>query len=366
MKKTSAKKTKATTTKRTKKVRLAILGTGGMANHHAREYSAIKGCEMVAASDIDRDRVETYCSTHGIPNAFVGVDDLLAWGEFDAVVIVAPDAFHAPLSIQCLKAGKHVLCEKPLALNHAEAKKMVAAARKSGKINMVNFSYRNWPVIHAAAKLVASGRLGDLRHVEASYLQTWLSSNCWGDWTKSPNWLWRLSKKHGSQGTLGDIGVHIVDFATYPAGAISDVYCKLKVFPKAPRNRVGPYKLDANDSAVMNVTFANGALGTIHTTRWASGHQNRLYLKISGTKGSIEIDSERSTETYRICAGRDLSTVTWKEVKAPRVLTNYQRFIKAVRTGIQEQPDFARGAEIQKVLDACFKSDSEGKPVRIR
>lgn len=366
MKKSPAKKTKATVSKRAKKVRLAVLGTGGMANHHASEYKKIRACEMVAAADVDRERVETYCETHGIPNAFVGVDDLLAWGEFDAVVIVAPDAYHAPLSIQCLKAGKHVLCEKPLALNHGEARKMVAAARKAGTINMVNFSYRNWPVIHAAAKLVRNGRLGELRHVEASYLQTWLTSKCWGDWKESPNWLWRLSTKHGSQGTLGDIGVHILDFTTYPAGPISDVFCRLKTFPKAPRNRVGPFHLDANDSVTMNVSFANGAIGTIHTTRWSSGHANRLYLKISGTKGSIEIDSERSTETYRICAGRDLDKLEWKEVKAPKVLSNYQRFIKAVQTGVQEQPDFARGAEIQKILDSCFESDAAGKPVRIR
>ncbi len=337
-----------------------------MANHHASEYSAIVGCEMVAAADVDQGRLDAFGEKFGIPNTFTSVDDLLAWGEFEAVVIVTPDAFHAPLSIKCLRAGKHVLCEKPLALNYREAKKMVTAARNAGTTNMVNFSYRNWPAIHAAAKLVRDGRLGDLRHVEASYSQTWLSSKVWGDWRKSPRWLWRLSTQHGSKGTLGDIGVHILDFATYPAGPVSELFCNLKAFPKAPRNRVGPFKLDANDSAVMNVTFANGALGTIHATRWSSGHQNRLYLKISGTKGAVEIDSERSTDTYRICAGRDLDKLNWREVKAPRVRSNYQRFIKAVQAGEPVQPDFARGAEIQKLLDACFDSDKARRPVRVR
>ncbi|MEZ5277846.1 MAG: Gfo/Idh/MocA family oxidoreductase [Opitutaceae bacterium] len=365
MKKRAAMLKYPASVKRSGKVRLAILGTGGMANHHADQYKQIKGCEMVAAADVDPVRVAAYCEKHGIPQGFSSVDELLAGAEFDAVVIVTPDAFHAPLSIRCLEAGKHVLCEKPLALNHAEARKMVAAATKAGKINMVNFSYRNWPAIHAVAKVVRDGKLGDLRHVEASYLQTWLTSKAWGDWTSSPNWLWRLSTRHGSQGTLGDIGVHILDFATYPAGRISELFCNLKAFPKAPGNRIGKFRLDANDSAVLNVTFANGALGTIHTTRWASGHPNRLYLKISGTRGTVEIDSERSTESYRICAGRDLDRIVWKDVKAPKVLSNYQRFIKAIQTGVQEQPDFARGAEIQKLLDASFESDRKGRPVRI-
>ena len=365
MKKRTVKAKQTLSGKASPRVRLAILGTGGMANHHALQYRQIRGCEMVAAADVDPERVKAFCEKHEIRQAFSSVDDLLAGAEFDAVVVVTPDAFHAPLSIRCLEAGKHVLCEKPLALNHAEAKKMVAAADRAGRINMVNFSYRNWPAIHGIAKVIESGRLGDLRHVEASYLQTWLSSTVWGDWRSSPNWLWRLSTRHGSQGVLGDIGVHILDFATYPAGRIAEVYCKLKAFPKAPGNRIGAFRLDANDSAVMTVVFANGALGTIHTTRWASGHPNRLYLKISGTKGTVEFDSEKSIDSYRICAGRDLAKTIWKEVKAPRVLTNYQRFIRAVQTGEQVQPDFARGAEVQRLLDAGFESDRTGRPVRI-
>jgi predicted dehydrogenase len=164
---------------------------------------------------------------------------------------------------------------------------------------------------------------------------------------------------------LGDVGVHIVDFAMFPAGAIKNVYCKLKTFAKAPGNRVGDYVLDANDSAVMTVEFANGALGTIHTTRWSGGHANRLYLKISGTLGSVEIDSERSTSSYRICVGADLDSAQWKDVVAKPTPCNYARFIKSIRTGVQDQPDFARGAEVQKVLDACIDSDAKGLPVKL-
>jgi predicted dehydrogenase len=258
-----------------------------------------------------------------------------------------------------------VLCEKPLALNFAEARRMVAASRSSGRIAMVNFSYRNWSAIHGAADAVRRGRIGRIRHVEASYLQSWLISRAWGDWRRLPEWLWRLSSRHGSQGVLGDIGVHIVDFVTYPAGPLRRVYCHLRTFPKAPSGRIGEFVLDANDSAVMTVEFENGAIGTIHTTRWSGGHTNRLHLKISGTLGALEIDSERSRTSYRICSGRDLHRAQWKEVSCPAVGTNDDRFVEAIKRRARPQPDFARGAQVQKVLDACFKSHALGRPVII-
>lgn len=346
-------------------VRLAIIGTGGMANNHARRFKEIPGCALVAAVDIDRARAEKFAAEHGIPAVFTSVADMLAQAKVDAVSIVTPDAFHAAQSIQCLKAGKHVLCEKPLALNHADAQRMVAAAKKAGVINMVNLSYRDWPAIQAVAGVIASGKIGDIRHVEASYLQSWLPSKIWGDWRTTPAWLWRLSTQHGSRGVLGDVGVHIVDFATFPAGPIKSVFGKLKAFDKAKGNRIGEYVLDANDSAVMTVEFANGALGTIHTTRWSGGHANRLFLKISGTKGAIEIDSERSTTSYKLSVGADLDKAQWKEIAAKPTPNNYARFVKAVRTGVQDQPDFARGAEVQKVLDAVIASDAKGAPIKV-
>ncbi|MCU0793757.1 MAG: Gfo/Idh/MocA family oxidoreductase [Opitutaceae bacterium] len=348
-------------------IRVAILGTGGMANRHAELYKQIPGVQLVAACDIDRARVEAYAAKHGIPASGVFTDfaKLLRECPCDAVSNVTPDAFHAPLSIQALKAGKHVLCEKPLGLDHAETKRMVAAAKKAGTVAMVNFSYRDWSALQAIAARVHAGEIGELRHVEASYLQTWLTAPIWGEWSTTPAWLWRLSSKHGSKGVLGDVGVHIVDFATYPAGPIKTVFAKLKTFPKAPKNRIGDYVLDANDSAVINVEFANGALGTIHTTRFATGHPNRLALKLHGTKGAFSFDSDLGTTTYRACVGKDAATATWKDVQAKPTPNNHTRFITAIRTGQADQPDFARGSQIQRVLDACFESDASGQPVKI-
>jgi predicted dehydrogenase len=347
-------------------VRLAIVGTGIMAHRHARAFAALApNCEVVAAMDIVPERAQAFAREFGIPRVFTRVDRMLAESDCNAVAIVTPDATHAPLAVQCLQAGRHVLCEKPLALNCTEAEQMVAAARQAGTINLVNFTYRNWPALQGVAAAVQGGEIGAVRHVEASYLQCWLSSRIWGDWRTTPAWLWRLSRAHGSNGVLADIGVHVIDFATYPAGRLSEVFCRLKVFGKAPGDRLGDYVLDANDSAVMTVTFQNGALGTLHTTRWASGHADRLYLKIHGTRGAVEIDSERSVDRFRLCAGAGLDRAEWQEVAAPSTPTNYERFVRAIVRGEPDQPDFARGAEVQKVLDACFASDETGRPVSL-
>jgi len=346
-------------------VRLAVVGTGGMANWHAENFGKNPACRIVAACDVDADRVKAFAKKHKIPHTFTSAEAMLAGAEFDAVTIVTPDAFHAPVALLCLKAGKHVLCEKPLALNYKDAKKMVDAAKRAGVVNMVNFSYRDWPAIQAAAKAISRGDIGEVRHVEASYLQAWLASKAWGDWRKNPAWLWRLSSGHGSKGVLGDVGVHIVDFATFPCGPLKEVFCRLRAFPKAPGDRIGEYKLDANDSAVLNVEFANGALGTIHTSRWIGGHGNRLALKIAGSKGTISIDSDLSTSSYKICNGRGLDKNEWREVACKPVSSNYQRFIAAIRSGKPGEADFARGAEVQKVLDACFVSEAKKRPVRV-
>ncbi len=357
---------KLTSCKASGEVRVGIVGTGGMANVHAERFHAITGCRLTAACDVVPGRAREFAGRHGIPAAFESVEAMLSGADVDAVSVVTPDRFHAPVSLACLRAGKHVLCEKPLALDAAEAAKMRRAAEKARVVNMVNFSYRNWPAIQEVRKLVGSGGLGDVRHVEASYLQAWLVSKAWGDWRTSPAWLWRLSKAHGSQGVLGDVGVHILDFATFPCGPVREVSCKLKTFPKVRGNRIGEYRLDANDSAAITVEFANGALGIIHTTRWCGGHNNRLFLKIAGTLGTVEIDSDVAIDAYRACMGQDLDSATWRTVACKPVPDIYRRFINAIRQGGSYEPDFARGEEVQRMLDACFQSDASRAPLRLR
>jgi predicted dehydrogenase len=345
-------------------IRIAIIGTGGIAGHHAQGFSRIPGCKVVAGCDVDEARVKAFCARHAIAHSYTDVDVMLKECELDAVVNATPDRFHAPISIKAIAAGKHVLCEKPLALNYAEAMTMVKTAEKKGVINMINFTYRNAAVIHQAHKLIAAGKLGDIVHVDASYLQSWLAQNAWGDW-RMPGWAWRLSKSHGSAGALGDIGIHLVDFASYAVGNIKKVNAYLKVFSHIKGEKHGEYTLDANDAALMQVEFANGAIGMLHVTRWATGYLNTIQLLVCGTKGALRINLDRSHDTLEISTGKDLNAAKWAEIACPKTPPNAVRFIKSIRTGVNAQPNFQTGADAQKVLDACFISDAERKWVDV-
>lgn len=346
-------------------IHLAIIGTGGMANVHASHFSKFKGCKVIAGCDVDATRALEFTEKHEIPHAFSDVGEMFKSCKIDAVSIVTPDAFHAPLALKAIAAGKHVLCEKPLALNYPDAQQMAAAAKRKGVINMVNFSYRNSSAIQKAHALVSQGAIGVPVHVEASYLQSWLSSKVWGDWRTTPAWLWRQSSEHGSKGVLGDVGVHILDFAGFPVGEFKSINARLKTFTEHKGAKQGGYPLDANDSAIITAEFKNGALATIHTTRWATGHQNSLDLAIFGTKGAIRINLDKSQSELRICKGKNVDTATWEEIECPATPNIYERFFKSVRTGKNDQPDFARGAAIQKVLDACFDSNETGNTITV-
>jgi len=347
-------------------MRLLVVGTGGMANSHAQHFAAIEGVELVGAVDVDPSRARAFAEQHGIANVFTSLDDAIAWDGFDAATNVTPDRAHHPTTLALLAAGKHVMCEKPLAENYAKADEMARAAEASGLVTMVNLTYRNVAPLQKARAMVLAGEIGHVRHVEASYLQSWLVSKAWGNWATESQWLWRLSTKHGSNGVLGDVGIHILDFAGY--GAASDVehiFARLKAFDKAPDNRIGEYDLDANDSFTMTVDFANGALGVIHASRWATGHLNELRLRMHGDRGALEVI--HSTEGSRLqgCLGEDVEKAVWREIDAGTVPTNYQRFAAAVAARQQVEPGFRHAADLQKVLDLAIETEKERRELKV-
>lgn len=346
-------------------VRIGIIGAGGMGNAQAREFSKLEGCQVVAVCDVERSRAEALAKEYGIAGVYTDVDTLLTKADVDAVSNITPDSLHKEVALQIIGAGKHILSEKPLATNYEDAREMMLAAQGAGVINMVNFSYRSAAAIQEAKKRVDKGAVGTIRHVDATYFQSWLAAKMWGDWRTTQGWLWRLSTEHGSQGALGDIGVHILDFASYPVGPYKSVQCRLKAFDKAENNRIGDFVLDANDSAFITAEFENGALGSIQASRWATGYQNRLALKIFGDEGAIRINLDTSWTALEISSGRNIDTASWRSIELDATPNNYERFIRSIETGVNDQPDFARGAEIQKVLDACFESDRIGRVVKV-
>ncbi|ESZ60479.1 Gfo/Idh/MocA family oxidoreductase [Mesorhizobium sp. C120A] len=346
-------------------MRLLILGTGWMAQEHARRFGAIDGVEIIGAVDVDEKRVGEFADGFKIPKRFTSLEAALDWGGFDAVANVTPDRIHHPTTMALIAAGKPVLCEKPLAENFGKANEMADAAEAAGIVNMVNLTYRNVAPLQKARQMVLAGDIGTVRHVEASYLQSWLVSKFWGDWRTDPKWLWRLSRGHGSNGVLGDVGIHILDFASYGAALDTDhVFCRLRAFDKAPGNRIGEYDLDANDSFAMTLDFSNGAFGVVHASRWATGHINELRLRIYGDKGGIEVVHNLEGSELKACVGEDIENGKWQVLDAGTVPTNYQRFVDAVRSGVQAEPSFHHAAELQKVLDLAMVSEQKRTELR--
>jgi predicted dehydrogenase len=346
--------------------RLLILGTGNMAAAHARAFALEPTIKLVAAVEPNKKRRAAFGKEHGIRNRFASLDEALEWGKFDAVANVTPDAVHHPTTMKLIAAGKHVLCEKPLATVYPLVREMADAAERAGIINMVNLTYRASPALQKAREIVASGKLGKLRHFEASYLQSWLVGRHWGDWRTEDRWLWRLSTRHGSNGVVGDIGIHIVDFATFGvASDIASLSSRVKTFHKAEGDRIGEYPLDASDSFVMTVELQNGALGTIQATRFATGNANELRLSIYGDEGALRVHTDGKVSSLATCAGADIDKNAWRKVRCPKTPTTFQRFAAALKSGVNGDPDFRRAANIQRVLELCLEAGQSGRTITI-
>ncbi len=354
-------------------IKLGIVGTGGMANAHARCFKEIKGVEITTCHDVLPERAAAFAQKWEIKRVATSLNDLL--DQVDAVSVVTPDRFHAQPSLAALRAGKHLMCEKPLAVTLAEARQVARAAesahKKHGAQHLINFSYRNSSAFQEAIKLAQQGVLGEIHHVHSSYLQSWLSAAIWGGW-QSEAMLWRLQTAKGSGGVLGDLGCHILDFTTAVAGELKAVRCNLSTFPKRDNQgrNVSQWKgvpLDANDTALIELHFAAGAVGLCHTSRWATGHANSVALEVHGTEGALRINLDEGYDKLNLCLGKARHKCEWKTKVIKSTPNNYARLIKAIRSGKPEQADLLRGAQIQAYLDACERSAAAGgTPTTIR
>ncbi len=349
-----------------KTIRVGIVGTGGMANYHADQFKKQAGVKLTSCLDVLPDRAKAYAEKHGVERVAKTLPELLE--HVDAVAIVTPDRFHAEPALATLQAGKHLLCEKPLTVTLAEARQVAAAAKKAAKhgvIQMINFSYRGSAAFQKGIELVATGKLGAVRHVHSWYLQSWLAGKVWGGW-QAEGLLWRLQTAAGSGGVLGDLGCHILDLTTAVAGEVARIRCNLRTFPKVTPDgqTVTEWqgkKLDANDTAIIEIEFTNGAVGVVQTTRWATGHGNSLRLEAHGTEGALMFDLDRDSAKIDLCLGASRDDCKWETETLPATPSNWERFIHAIHTGKPDQPDILRGAQVQAYLDACERSAQSGQ-----
>ena len=356
------------------KLKIGIIGTGAMGNTHARRYRELRGVDLHACYDVDTSRALAFAKDHGVQQVASSVKNLI--DDCDAVSVVTPDRFHAPICIKTMNAGKHLLCEKPLTTTLSAARRVarraVEAQRRDGARHMVNFSYRDSSAVQEAIKIVRRGDLGALRHVHAHYLQSWLiGQTVWGHW-QDDQFLWRLQTSQGSLGVLGDLGSHLLDLVTVVAGDVDSLDCSLTTFPKIDRqgrrrSKWDQVPLDANDTAIIRLNFSSGAMGICHTTRWATGQTNSVSLSVHGTDGGLRVDLDEGYDKLFLCQGWNRAAAKWKTRTMARTPSVYQRFVRSIRTGKPDQPDVVRGAQVQSFLDACQRSaENQSATTKIR
>jgi predicted dehydrogenase len=202
-----------------------------------------------------------------------------------------PNDAHAEPCIAAAQAGKHILCEKPLAPTAEEAKTMLEAVEKARVKHMVAFNYRFVPAIIQARQLIASGSLGQIYHFRAVYLQEWIMPHY------NTPMIWRLDKKQAGSGALGDLGAHIIDLGRFLVGEIKSVSALTRTFIEARPTSDGKMgKVDVDDAFVAAIAFENGAIGTLEATRFAAGRKNYNCFEVNGEKGSLRFDLERMNE----------------------------------------------------------------------
>ncbi|WP_236792723.1 Gfo/Idh/MocA family protein [Amycolatopsis sp. GM8] len=297
--------------------------------------------------------------------------------DIGLIDICTPGDTHAEIAIAALDAGKHVLCEKPLANSVAEAEVMAEAAERArarGVRSMVGFTYRRVPAIALARRFVAEGRIGTVRHVRAQYLQDWLSD------PRAPM-SWRLEKDRAGSGALGDIGAHIVDLTQFLTGErLTGVSATLETFVKERPDGDGTGIVTVDDAAVFLGRFTGGALATFEATRFALGRKNSIRIELNGSAGSLAFDFE------------DMNVLWFHDGTAPPDLRGFTRVVVtepdhpylrgwwppghglgyehgfthqaldlliAIGEGTDPEPSFVDGLAVQRVLDAVERSSAE-------
>lgn len=323
--------------------------------------------------------------------------EVLGWGEsstdwravierddIDLIDVCTPGDTHAEIAIAALEAGKHVLCEKPLANSVEEAERMAAAARASDRVAMCGFSYRRTPALALAKRFVDAGRLGAIRHVRAQYLQDWLRDS------EAPL-TWRLQKDRAGSGALGDIGAHSIDTAQWLTGRrISSVSAVLRTFTTerpvlAEQSGLGgraeegaergPVTVD--DAVAFTAAFEGGALGVFEATRVATGRRNANRIEIDGETGSIAFDFERMNELEYYDARDADEAQGFRRIQVTEPAHPYMEawwptghgigyehlfthqvvdLVEAIAGGTPVAPTFDDALDVQRVLDAVSTS----------
>lgn len=384
-----------------KNVNIALIGGGFMGKAHSLAYAAMPMYFWPAPArpvrktvvDVTEELASTAADRYGWEGFATSWREVVDDPEIDVIDIATPNHLHAEIAIAAAEAGKHIICEKPLAPTAVDAKRMLDAVENAGVVNAVAFNYRRTPAVALAKKYIDEGAIGTVLNFRGTYLQ---------DWSADPDspLSWRFQRKIAGSGAVGDIGSHVVDLARYLVGEIGEVSSIVSTFitdrplqssgfdslggataSGGPRGAV-----DVDDEAITLVKFRDGAVGSIEATRNAWGRNNFITFEIHGTEGTILFDYEQ----------RDQLQVAFKNDPADRrgfrtvftgpntpygqalwpipalgigygetkIIEAYE-FMKAVAEGGSVRPDFADGYQTALVDEAILESGRTGAWVSV-
>ncbi len=371
-----------------KPLRIGIIGYGFMGRAHSNAYSQVghffdsdHQIVLQAACARNEDAVKSFAARWGYRSVETDWRKLIARDDIDVIDICTPNNTHAEMAIAAAKAGKAILCEKPLGLNSKDAEKMVAAVEKARVPNMVWYNYRRCPAVVLAKNLIDEGKLGKIFHYRANFLQ---------DWTINPDLpqggaaLWRLDVKAAGSGVTGDLLAHCVDTAMWLNGGIKDVTAMTETFIKerVHQETGKKQKVSIDDACAFLCRFNNGSLGLFESTRYARGHKALYTLEINGENMSLKWDLH-DLHRLQLFEHRDEGRVRgWRSIHVsdgdqpymknwwvPGLQIGYEHsfihqvadFLKGLDTGRPAKPDFKDGLATDYVVDAVLESGRTGQ-----
>lgn len=383
------------------KLRIGLVGYKFMGKAHSHAYKDVNmffdlPVQPVMKAICGRDEawVKESAEKFGWESYETSWEKLVERDDIDVIDVTAPSNVHKEIVIAAARNGKHIFCEKPLALTLADAEEMLEAVEKAGVKHMIGFNYRRTPALSLAKRMIEEGKIGKVYHFRGQYLQ---------DWIIDPNFplVWRLRRDIAGSGSLGDLGAHSIDLARWLVGEIEEVVGVSETFIK---KRPLPAKMqglsavstgettemgevDVDDGTAFLARFENGALGTFEATRFAAGHDNTNWFEINGSKGSIRFNFERMNELeyynvedepgyrgFRVIQATQPSHPYMEAWWPAGHIIGYEHtFIHEVKDFFEcivedrlPEPNFKDGVECQRVIEAVEKSIKERTWVKVK
>ncbi|HTN08981.1 Gfo/Idh/MocA family oxidoreductase [Agriterribacter sp.] len=367
-----------------KQLRIGLIGTGFMGRTHSNGYNRVDNFfpelqyspVLKAVCSRNKEKVQAFADQWGYESIETDWKALIARDDIDAVDICTPNDMHAEIAIAAAKAGKMILCEKPLARTLAESKGMLDAVEKAGIKNTVWYNYRRLPAVSLAKQIIDSGKLGKIFHYRANFLQDWTIS---ADVPQGGTAAWRLDAEAAGSGVTGDLLAHCIDTAMWLNGGIKDVSAVTETFIKERMHQVTGkvQKVGIDDACIFHCHFDNGSLGLFESTRYARGHKALYTFEINGEHASIRWDLH-DLNRLEYFDHRDESIVRgWRSIHVtdgdqpymdkwwvPGLGIGYEHsfihqvadFLKSLEAGEDCHPTFKDAYETQKVCEAVIDS----------